>query len=112
MAANADDLRDFYATDLGNTVTVAASTSAAQVTLTPGRYVVRYRSVSGAATVWARQGEAATAAVPSTPYDVALFNAASGYLFTTNVRGFGPKQVLSFILDAGTAQIVVTRISR
>jgi hypothetical protein len=112
MAANADDLRDFYATDLGDSVAVSASVAAAQVSLAPGRYLVRYRSIAGAATIWARQGSAAAAAIPSTPYDVALFNASSGYLFTTNVRGSGAKQVLSFILDAGTAQIIVTRISR
>ena len=112
MAANADDLRDFYATELGDSILLSASASAVQAALSSGRYAVRYRSIAGAATIWARQGDTAAAAAPSTPHDVALFNAASGHLFTTNVRGTGVKQTLSFVLDAGTAQIVITRISR
>jgi len=113
MAANADDLRDFYASAQGDSVLLAvAAGSPEQITLPAGRYRVRYRSVSGAATIWAKQGgEIAAAAAPSTPYDIALF-AAGGDLFTVNVRGSGSGQALSFLADAGSVQIVITRISR
>ncbi len=121
MAAHADDLRYFYAETLGDTLILSASnTSSATPALAPGRYRVRYRNVSGAAQVWLRQGNAATitaaAAVPSTPFD--LGGAASGELFLTMVRGnsatggLDDGAFLAAITNAGTVDVVVTKISR
>lgn len=115
MAANAEDLRLFYAAHLGDTQVVNATVAPAKVTLTPGRYRVRYRNVTGALRIWAVQGLAdavATAAPPSTPFDIAQFDNVAGDMFVTHTRGTDSANTLSFRTDAGTADIVITRISR
>jgi hypothetical protein len=109
MAANADDLRFFYGAHHGDSFLLTVGTSPNNIALAPGRYRVRYRSVSGAAVLWARQCTAdfeAGAAAPSAPYDVST----NGELFQTHVRGAESR--LSFRTDAGTVQVVITKISK
>lgn len=123
MSAHADDLRYFYAEHLGDTVEVSASNvTAVTAALSPGKYMVRVRTAAGGAEVaWFRQGSQATvtaaAAVPSTPYVIggttttaADQRLQNGVLFTFMVRG--SLDGLAVILDAGTAIVSVTKISR
>lgn len=121
MSAHADDLRHVYAESLGPSEIVAAGVASAKTSvLPPGRYAVRVRNVAGAALAWFAQGEqsaiTATAAVPSTPFDIGgtILTAADRValakpLFTTVVRN---GQGIAVILDAGTASVIVTKISR
>jgi hypothetical protein len=119
MAAHADDLRYYYSEHLGQTTEVACSgVVATSPALEPGRYIARVRGAAGAARIWLRLEGAASAAAPSTPFeiggtvaDAASVRAANAPLCTFIVRGTGPNQ-LSAILDAGTATLVLTKISR
>ena len=124
MSAHADDLRYFYAEDLGDSEEVSASgVTAKTAVLTPGRYVVRVRSVAGGATTaWFRQGVqadvVAASAVPSAPFIIGGTTTTAAdqrlqneVLFTFMVRASG-KTGLAVILNAGTATVTVTKVSR
>ncbi len=74
MPAHADDLRYFYAEDIGRSVAlVAGNGSSARLAnpLEPGRYMLRALAFGAATAVWVRQGDEAVdaaAAVPSTQF--------------------------------------------
>lgn len=124
MSADANDLRFFYSEHLGNSQEVALSgTSNRSTVLDPGRYIVRVRGAVGAALAWLTQGHEtinAVAAAPNTPFvlngtvstesDAA---AANTPLATFMVKGGNGKDAyLAGILNAGTATMVITKISR
>ena len=122
MSAHADDLRHFYAEHLGETVEVSLASGAAAANaeeLPPGRYLVKVRAISGAALLWLRQKAEdenplrnATAAAPSTPFPLgAGTSAALGEPIATVIVRPGTG-VFSGILDAGTATLVLTKVSR
>lgn len=113
MPAHADDLRHFYAETLGAAQLVAAVTGAAvkvAAALPPGRYQVRFYNVVGASIVWCRQGPfatvVATKAVPSTPIEVSVTPRP-----TFTVMSRNELDGLSFITDAGTCSVAITKIS-
>lgn len=121
MSAHADDLRYFYAEHLGGSVEVSLSNVAAANAeeLTPGRYQIRVRNIVGAATLWLRQkGEdeqplrVATAATPTTPFPLgAGTRAALGEPIAVVIVRPGTG-FFSGILDAGTASLILTKVSR
>lgn len=123
MSAAADDLRYFYAENLGDAeIKSADGTGIEFKDLVPGRYAVRYRTVAGSTVVWVKQTEQGDTTLlnvaPATPFDIAT----NGLLFTFMVRGVSPsaqqanvtkpRNRLTFRTNAGTVDIVVTRISR
>lgn len=122
MAAHANDLRHFYAEHLGDTVEVTLSAASARsIELPPGRYIVRVRGVTTAVRLWLRQGGStvvATASAPSTPFeiggsvtDAASVRALNAPLCSIIVAGAGSRYVAG-ILDAGSATLVLTKVSR
>ncbi len=132
MSAHADDLRHWYAEDLGDSRELALSnTTAALTKLEPGRYIVRVRSVATAVDLWLRFGDedvVAATAVPSTHFSVggtiltaADQRALNEVLMRFIVRrspGYDGRKTaksrvaIAGILDAGTAVLVVTKVSR
>lgn len=130
MSADAEDLKYHFAEDLGVCEIKAASAAAASLAkfvLAPGRYLISYRTIAGAATIWAKLSyaadpdEAEAAAPAAVPHDVAL--RPDQRLFTVIIRQAPfqrPGEVdatlnrntLFFRTNAGTADIVVTKISR
>ncbi len=114
MVAHADDLRHFYSETLGASETVAAVTGAptkVAAALTKGRYLVQFHTLAGGvAIVWCRQGPFASVvaakAAPSTPMEV---NTPPRPTLTLMVRG--DTDGLSFITDAGTCSVTITKIS-
>lgn len=124
MSAEADDLRYHYSETLGRTQAAALTSGASERNaekLTPGKYVARVRAVAGAATVWLHQGGStvnAAAAAPSTPFEIhatiggaADAAAANKPLATFIVRGESDAY-LAGILNAGTATLIITKVSR
>jgi hypothetical protein len=123
MSADATDLRFHFAEHLGDSeVLTASAVVAASRRLLPGRYRVRFLGVAGGATrLWVRQGAfggvVAAAVMPSTPFDLTISPYAE---FTTMARPGAVDNAnarpgtdgLSFITDAGTVTVVITRISR
>lgn len=119
MSAHADDLRHYYAEELGNTIQLTAPNGSDGVTpeLEQGRYAVRIIDFGGATDVWIRQGtssDAAAAAAPSTRYrghtTVAELNKP---LFYFMVRGgSGAKQFLHAFGVGAAATIQITKVSR
>lgn len=124
MVAEADDLRFFYAEALGPCEILAAVGSGAAVKtgapLLPGRYLVQFHTVAGATLVWCRQGAhegvEAVAAAPATPFDVSQDPRPT---FVCMVRPSGKgggaesqTDGLSFVTDAGTVTVAITRVSR
>ena len=115
MVAHADDLRHFYAEVLGRSETVAAVTGSATKVAAPlenGRYLIQFHTLAGGvAIVWCSQGPhgsvAATKAAPSTPMEV---DTPPRPTLTVMVRS--GLDGLSFITDAGTCSVTVTKISR
>lgn len=124
MSAHADDLRHFYAEHIGASLVLAVGSGAAvnlPEALTPGRYLIHTMDVAGAAKLWFKQGPFGmpdvTAAAPATPIDLAEATRAKYTLMAKpQGRGAGAEgkntDGLSFITDAGTVNVVVTRISR
>jgi len=124
MSANSTDLRHISAEVLGETVITAMSNSSARTAeLVPGRYCARVRTVSTAATLWLRQGNSAVsaaAAAPSTPFEVSgtvvtavSVRALNEVLFTFIVRGGEANDGhLAGITNAGTLDLVITKVSR
>ncbi len=124
MAANGDDLKHFYAERIGDSIVVSASAVSAGLpaALAPGRYRLSTLNVAGGATaLWVRQGphanlQNAQAAAPNTPIDL-LENPRFKPIFIArppgqgNVRGFTASDGLTFITNAGTVDVVITRIS-
>lgn len=115
MSAHGDDLRHFYAEHLGvsETLDVVAGSSVENVEkLPPGRYMVQFHTVSGAAICFVRQskfgGAVAAQGDPSTPFDLGEDPKPRFYLI---VRP-GRTDQLSFRTDAGTVNAVITKISR
>ena len=126
MSAHADDLRHWYAEHIGPSVVLAAVGSAAAVPsgkLASGRYLLHVQDVAGGATkLWVRQGPdsnkpIAVAAAPATPIDL-LEDPIHKFPFMAKPAGEGAGAAqkatdsLSFITDAGTITVVLTRISR
>lgn len=116
MSAEADDLRYYYAETLGDSETLTANAGGATKngsSLTPGRYLIQFHTVAGAALVWCRQGPfasvAAAAASPSTPFGV---SAPPYPVFSLIVKPNQGLDGLSFITDAGTCDVTITKISR
>lgn len=115
MAAHADDLRHFFSEVLGISETVAAITGSAKkvaAALPNGRYLVQFHTLAGGvAIVWCKQGPfasvAATKAAPSTPMEV---DTPPRPTLTLMVRE--GLDGLSFITDAGTCSVTITKISR
>lgn len=127
MSADADSLRYVYGETLGASQTKTADSATGVVfDLDSGRYLVRYRSVVTAAVIWAQQGvidmlPAIAKGDPSTPFDVGSVE-TFGHMFITQVKRVAvsigeadqvkSRSRLAFITDAGTADIVVTKISQ
>lgn len=126
MAAHADDLRHRYAEHIGPSIVLAGVASGGSTELPdplpPGRYLLHTQDVAGAAKLWVRQGPhgkvpAATAAAPNTPIDLTedprlklpLMAKPAGKGAGTELKA---TDGLSFITDAGTVTVVLTRISR
>lgn len=119
---SADNERYFFAETLGSTqIKSVDSVSGVNFELEPGRYLVRYRNIAGAAVLWFSQRSPDESAVlakaaPNAPFDLA----GSGVLFITQVPRLMPsigEQVkarsrISCITDAGTVDVVVTKISQ
>jgi hypothetical protein len=115
MAAHADDLRNWYAEALGDSETIAAITGSAKKNVAPfpnGRYLIQFHTLAGGvAIVWCRQGPhgsvAAAKASPSTPMEVSVPPRPTlTVMVRDNLDG------LSFITDAGTCSVTITKISR
>ena len=118
MSADADDLRYHYAETLSDCTLLAATNAIVTKQLKPGRYRAKFMDIAGgAARAWVRQGPfatvAATRAVPSTPYDLTATPLPS-FVFIVRGGNSQPSQSdgLSVILDAGTANLFLTNISR
>jgi len=118
MAADAEDMRLAYSATLGDSFEVALSgASAVSEPLEKGRYEVRLHTVAGASLVWLRQGKndtlEATAAPPSAPFtvDPADALALNTPLVVLNVRSDKDNRIAG-VLDAGTATLSITRVSR
>ncbi len=122
MAAHGDDLRHFYSERIGDSIVVAvgAVSVALAEALTPGRYMLHTLDVAGASALWVRQGPFgevpdAVAAAPNTPIDlledsrlklnIMARPPGQGTVATPATNG------LKFITDAGTVNVVITRIS-
>lgn len=129
MAAHADDLRYFYAEDLGDSIEqtcpAGVSTELRDEKLEPGRYVLRILDFGGGTAVWVQMGETgnvvAQASTPSTRFNAhANAEELNKPLLTFMVRAVGkgpnpPKErdMLAFFTDGGTGAIVsVTKVSR
>lgn len=124
MSAHAADLRHFYAETLGVTQEVALSgASARSGVLEPGRYIVRVRGLATGVRLWLRQGDvtiSAATSAPSTPFelggtvlDAASVRSLNEPLLSLIVRGPDAKDNhLAGILNAGTATLVLTKVSR
>ncbi len=115
MSAHADDLRHFYAEHLGvsETLAVVAGSSVENAEkLPPGRYMISFTVVAGAAICFVRQsafgGDGATQGDPSTPFDLGEDPKPRFYLMVKP----GRTDQLSFRTDAGTVNAVITKISR
>ncbi len=127
MAANADDLSHYYAEHIGVSVIVAVTDTAGGLAaaLAPGRYRLSTLNVVGATELWINQGpfdadvpvKLAVAAAPSAPIDLAE-DPRQKLEFMVRPAGKGAGAArkatdgLSFITDAGTVDVVLTRISR
>ncbi|MCZ6868098.1 MAG: hypothetical protein O7G84_01180 [Gammaproteobacteria bacterium] len=125
MAANADDLKHFYAERIGISVILSVGDAASvplAAPLAPGRYRLSTKVVAGGATLlWVRQGPFAglpdaVAAAPLLPIDL-LEDPRFKPIFIARPPGqgnVGPATAsdgLTFITDAGTVDVVITRIS-
>lgn len=116
MGAFGDDKLDFYAADLGPSISVNLTVaSATSPKLIPRRYRVQFID-TGAARVWARVGPfnavtpvVATLAAPSTPFAGAAPALASA--FDLDVRPNHNDQIAA-ILSAGTGKMIITPLSR
>lgn len=115
MSAHGDDLRHWYAEHLGASETlpvVAGSSVENAAKLPPGRYMVQFNTVSGAAICFVRQSEfggaVAAQSDPSTQFDLGEDPKPRFYLMVKP----GVSDQLSFRTDAGTVNAVITKISR
>lgn len=128
MAAHADDLRYFYAEDIGDSIEqscpAGSSTELRDEKLEPGRYALRITDFGGGV-VWVRMGATGdVTAAPNAPSmrftnhtDVAELNKP---VLTFMVRAVGkgphppaPRDMLAFYVNGGTgATVSVTKISR
>jgi hypothetical protein len=130
MSAHADDLRHWYAEHIGPSIVLAGVGDGAAVPapkLPPGRYLVHTMDVAAAGQLWIQQSaydddagaplKAAVAAAPSTPIDLTE-DTREKYRTMAKPAGTGQGAArkatdgLSFITDAGTVTVVITRISR
>jgi len=127
MAAHADDVRYYYAEDIGDTIelTLAGAGATEQLrdaALEPGRYSLRVVSWGTCTQLWVRQGAngdvMAAAAAPSMrfnpPTDVGFTNAP---LITFMVRpgtrdGKPASDQLAFWAVTAVCTVQVTKISR
>jgi hypothetical protein len=121
MAAEADDLRYFYAETLGRTIekscAAGASTLLTDEKLEPGRYILRVLDFGGGTSVWVRQGEkgdtTAAAAAPSTQFLASLLPAdLNRPLCTLMVRGSQKDNALAVFSVGGIARVQLTKVSR
>jgi hypothetical protein len=119
MSAHADDLRHFYSETLGISQTVAADAVGAKKTtaLEKGRYLVQFHTLAGGVNiVWCRQGPQASvlaaAAAPSTPMEVGTPPRPTLTLMVSSNKPIEGDDGLSFLCDAGTCSVTVTKISR
>lgn len=123
MAANADDLRHFYAERIGATIVISVGTASAPLLapLAPGRYRLSTIAVAGATLLWIRQGAFeslpdAIAGPPLMPIDLGE-DPRFKPIFIARPPGQGNTSPglatdgLKFITDAGTVDVVITRIS-
>lgn len=116
MSANASDLKDYYSESLVGVCESFAVDTSSKKNVKPlerGRYAVRFIGMAGATTVWLRQGDSnvsAQANTPSHPFEFA--NAPDARLATIIVADPEKDGYLAGILNAGTATLVLSRISR
>ena len=127
MAANATDLRYFYAETIGPTALVigaAGSATPLSEALEPGRYILRVVDFGGGTGVWVRQGPFGTLPDAAAGAPNMLFTASTDAavlnrpLITFMVHGGNlenPSQDngLSFFVVGGTGALIqVTKVSR
>lgn len=111
MGANSRDLENYYQAELGGSVTLSAGVASARVQLVAGKkYRARFVNPAGGATMaWLLLGGStvtATTASPSSP-----LTTADNYT-TVEFTARPNRNYLAAILNAGTASIVITPVSR
>lgn len=128
MAAHGDDLRYFYAEDIGETIELAVpdatSTQLRTEALQPGRYALRIVTFGAATSVWVSQGVngsvTAAAAAPSMQFVAHNEPPALNWpvlIFMVRASGVGrnpadQRDQLAFYAEGSGATVQVTKISR
>jgi hypothetical protein len=125
MSAHADDLRHWYAEHIGPSIIIAVGSVGEAVLperLPPGRYLLHTKDVVTATELWINHGpfgavRVATAAAPATPIDLTEDPRPKlAFMAKPPGRGAGTERKstdgLSMITDAGSVNVVITRISR
>lgn len=127
MSAHADDLRYFYAEDLGATVQLAAGAGVSTplpTGLESGRHALRILDYGGGTDVWVVQGPAGLVAAASAPAMRFLAHTDTGllnlpvlvFMVRASGRGANPAEQrdhLAFFVTGGTgATIQITKVSR